>query len=133
MSNATVSSSGKTQSGTLHSVGGNGFDDYFANLVGVFDGDLDDAMSVVKEVRAVLRPVGSGYAYGSTVVAPASNEPRGDAGVPPGQTLCPSHKQPAKYIKGKTGGEFWKCPVNDTFINNYQSSGFKSECPQPKQ
>lgn len=137
MGNATVSSTGKTGNGTLHSVGGDGYDDYFMNLTALFDGNVIAVGEVLDEFRNVIRPLGGGgYAYGTSSPAPAAtppaySQPRQGAGGAPGQTLCPSHQQPAEHINSPKG-EFWKCPVNGTFINNYNAPGFKSACPAPK-
>lgn len=135
-----MSSSGKTQGGTLHSVGGAGFDDYYGNLIGVFEGDQDEANAVVEEMRQVLRPTaGGGYAYGTSSPSPQQNQPRGNAGSPPGaQTLCPSHQQAAVWKDGgvsKSTGKsytgFWKCPQNDSIITDH-GGALKSSCPPPK-
>lgn len=128
MSNATISSSGKTPGGTLHSVGGVSYDDYFANLTALFDGNVEDAFDVLDEFRSVLRPAAAG-------AAPAQqqdHQPREGAGSPPGGAkMCPSHGQAAVHRAGvsKAGKDyaFWKCPVTDAIITDFKGN-LKSSC-----
>lgn len=145
MSNATVSSSGKSQSGTLHSLGGSGFDDYYGNLIALFSGDPEAADAVIEEFKSVLTPVAS-FAAASAAInhgfpgSTAQNEPRQGAGAPPGAaTVCPTHGQPAVWREGgvsQSSGKpyqgFWKCPVTSESISAFGGKGLKPSCPERK-
>lgn len=137
MGNATVSSSGKTQAGTLHSLGGDGWDDYYSNLIALFDSDGNAVAAVVAEFQNSIRPVsGGGYAYGSSQLGGQSqqqDQPRQGAGqAPGGLPLCGDHQQPARSLV-KDGNQLWICTVNDSFINNYKAPGIKAHCPPRKE
>lgn len=116
------------------------------NLTALFDGDATAVADVIGEFRNVIRPVGGGYAYGTSTPAPAAQQPsyqqdtRGSAGAPPGaQTVCPTHQQPATWreggvsaASGKPYNGFWKCAVTGSSISTFDGKGLKPSCPPPK-
>lgn len=131
-----MSSSGKTQSGTLHSLGGTNFDDYYANLAALYQGEPETIDDVIEEFKNVLRP----SAAGSQPQQQSQQEypPRDGAGSPPGgQTLCPTHQKQADWQNGgvssgtgKAYDGFWKCPVTGAGISF--NGKLKSACPPPR-
>lgn len=117
MSGATVSVNGKLSNGTLVSVGGVGYDDFHANLIGFLDGDVDTAQDVLEAARAAITPVtaDSGFAAAEANVAaafppPVQTAPAGGQGeAPMGANGKPKRWVPPGVSKktGKPYQGFW--------------------------
>jgi hypothetical protein len=118
MSAATISINKKLADGTLISVGGTSYDDFYQNILGVLN-DSHAAAAVLEEVsQALVSPAATGFAEAGANVArsfpqatPATpspvrivpDEPAGD--TPP---VC-AHGMARTYKSGTSaGGKAWK-------------------------
>lgn len=121
MSAATISVNKKLNDGTLISVGGTSYDDFFANLVAAVG--VEVAEDVSNEIRAALTPTAAPSAGVAQVLSQATNviaaafpqagNVQNTSGAP-GDTppLC-DHGLARKYITGEKNGKAWAgwfCP-----------------------
>lgn len=54
--------SGKKHSGEIYVVGGSNFDDFYQNLLGLYQGDVTSVDALVSDVRSTLLPISAGSA-----------------------------------------------------------------------
>lgn len=134
----TIQVSHKLNDGTIVVIGGNSFDDFYANVAAIVG--PDNADDVVGTFSALIPSASTGkaQAYTGNTSEARPGEGRPGAGNPPGDVpLCPSHQQQATWREGgistKTNQPyqgFWKCPVTDQGITF--NGKMKSSCPPPR-
>lgn len=128
---ANIQLSGKANNGIIFVVGGDTFDDFFANLVATLDGDAGLADSTVKEAARLIVPASAGgdggsvqqaaaniaAAFPQATPAPQAAPRQAPTGAPPGQQapLC-DHGYARVYKSGvsKAGKPYkmWSCPAD---------------------
>lgn len=139
-----IQASAKEPDGTILVLGGSDPNDFMNNAIGMIG---EDGAYELRARFINLVPVsGTGQMQQAVQNVQRGFEgaqrddyaPRQGAGSPPGgATYCPTHQQQAVWKDGgvsqRTGNPykgFWKCPVTDQSISNFNGVGLKPACPQ---
>jgi hypothetical protein len=126
MSAATISINSKLPNGDLVQLGGVGFDDFYANVLGAAQGDVAAAEAILDKVRQAVGLPTNGSAVqvlqqnlGAQHVEPAQQaQPQQQAAsVPAGLTApyCQHGQREYKAGTSKAGKAYkmWSCPSGD--------------------
>ena len=115
MSGATISVNAKTAGGTLVSVGGVGYDDFHANLLGLYEGDAVAVGEVLAAMRSTVTPLSGGGSAPAVPAAVAAAFPQAAPVQPaaPAQQAPSCHHGVKQFRSGEKNGRQWKayfCP-----------------------
>lgn len=132
MSGATISTNVKMADGTLVSVGGVGFDDFYANLLALM-GEAQDADDVIAQMRQAVTPTAAGSrpAPGAnqyaTNLPPVVDTQQAAANLTAGGVVAPTCQHGVKVRRSGGGGDTgkkawaaWMCP---------SEKGTPDQCP----